>query len=445
MRGSNQYDMRNTAGGTSNTLTTNSGQGQWTQTSIPTRLGSGGADGKGLYNCQRSLLLQVQLTVVRATGGTLPITEDMLAQAIGSVNYYSPVFGTLIDPNSTAGIVAKTLSEYVMNGYKRTGANRLQIPGTDGTYTRYLEISLPLAQKWNPWSDQFDLWTGWLDQSQLTITASGTLTTGPFTDGANSALSGCTVSSMTITPLIVAVPVPELIIPPIVQMRKYTVAAGAQGPNILGMGGDFGLQGMEDGSRLIGLWQAFNAFGYAGGGVSGDVTAIQMKWREQYQSLNPWGFWARYYETITTYLNEVAGTTAVSMDQAHPFGTGVNNSTTLPAATTALGTNPASANIGAAYVLPLVWPEKNALISYFQKIKGNYSVDETFANAQSGSFNMYALEMKQIGAAKCGELLALAGINPSAVKLVPKMGRKQNPAKVNPDKLWCLPRNIVAA
>jgi hypothetical protein len=437
MRSSNQYDLKTTSGATSVTLTANTSQGQFTQTSIPTRLGSGGADGKGLYNCQRSLILQIAMTVVRSTGGTTPITEDMLAQAIGQINYYSPVLGTLIDPVTNSGIVAKTLSEYVMNGYKRSGANRLQVPGSDGTYTRYLELTLPLRQMWNPWADHFDLWTGWLDQSQLTITTASNMTTGPFTDFAGNALSGCTVTSMTITPIIVAVPIPELVIPPIVQLRKYTVAAGANGPNILGMGGDFGLQGMDDGSRLVGLWQGMNAFGYAGGGVSSDVSTVQMKWREQYQSLNPWGFWARYYETITTYLNEVAGTTAVSMDQAHPFGTGVLSSATAPSATVGLGTN--------AYVLPLVWPEKQALISWFQKIKGNYSVDETFANAQSGSFNMYALEMKNIGDSKCGELLALAGINPASVKLVPKMGRKQNPAKVNPDKLWCLPRNIVTA
>jgi hypothetical protein len=338
---------------------------------------------------------------------------------------------------TTSGIVAKTLSEFVMNGYKRSGANRLQVPGTDGTYTRHLEICLPLRQLWNPWPDHFDLWTGWLDQSQLTITTAAAMTTGPFTDLHGNALSGCTVTSMTVTPILVAVPVPELVIPPICQMRRYTVAAGASGPNILGMGGDFGLQGMEDGSRLLGLWQAFNAFGFAGGGVSSDVTAVQMKWREQYQSLNPWGFWARYYETITTALNEVSGTTAVSMDEAHPFGTGIVSSATAPSATVALGTD--------AYVLPLVWPEKQSLISYYQKIKGNYSVDETFGNSQSGSFNMYALEMKQIGDSKAGELLALAGINPRAVKLVPKMGRKQNPGKVDPNKLWCLPRNIVTA
>jgi hypothetical protein len=436
MRQSNQYDMKTTSGAISATLTANSAQAQFTQVAIPTRLGSGGADGKGLYNCQRNLVLQIAMTVVRSTGGTTPITEDMLAQAIGSINYYSPVLGTLIDPVTTSGIVAKTLSEYVMNGYKRSGANRLQIPGTDATYTRYLEISLPLRQMWNPWPDHFDLWTGWLDQAQLTVTAASNMTTGPFTDYGGTALSGCTVTSMTITPVIVAVPVPELVVPPIVQLRRYNVAAGSSGPNILGMGGDFGLQGMDDGSRLIGLWQAFNAFGYSGGGAAADVTAIQMKWREQYQSLNPWGFWARYYETITTYLNEVAGTTAVSMDEAHPFGTGVLSSQTIPLATAGLGAN--------AYVLPLVWPEKQSLVSYYQKIKGNYSVDETFSTSQSGSFNMYAMELKQIGPAKCAELLALAGINPNAVTLVPKMGRKQNPAKVDPSKLWGLPRNIVA-
>lgn len=438
MRSGNQFDMKTTSGATSVTLAAALAQAAFTQTSVPTRIGSGGADGKGLYNTQRSIKVQFAITVVRATGGTTVITEDMLLQAIGSINYYSPVLGTLIDPITMSGIVAKTLNEYVMNGYKRTGANRLAVPGADGTYVRYVELELPFRQKWNPWPDHFNLWTGWLDQSTLTFTAAQNLTTGPFVDYAGNALSGCTVSSIVVTPIIDTVPIPELIVPPLVQLRRYNVAAGASGPQILGMGGDFGLQGMDDGARLIGLYQAFNAFGYAGGGVSSDVTSVQMKWREQYQSQNPWAFYARYFDTIQTYLNEaLAAGTAVEMDQSHPFGTGIVGTTTAPSATVALGTN--------AYVLPLVWPEKQALISFFQKIKGNYSVDEQFANAQSGSFNMYAFEMKQIGDSKAAELLALAGINPQAVRLVPKMGRKQNPNNVNPDKLWALPRNIVRA
>lgn len=435
MRGSNQHDLKTTSGATSVTLSASGAQAEFSQTSVPTRVGSGGPDGKGLYNMQRNLLLKVAVTVVRSTGGTTPITTDMLAQCIASIKYYSPVFGTLIDPVTMSGAVAKNLHEYVVNGYKRSGANRIAIPGSDATYTRYFEISIPFRQKWNPWGDHFNHWTGWLDSSTLTITAANL--TAPFYDYANNNLTGCSVSSIVITPVIVTVPTPEIVIPPIVQLRRYVVAAGATGPNILGMGGDFGLNGMDDGSRLIGLWQAFNSFGFSGSGASADITQVQMKWREQFQSVNPWAFFGRYLETIDTNMNlNLAAGTAVQNDENHPYGSGIVSSVTEPLGTADLQTG--------AYVMPLVWPEKQSLISYYQKIKGNYSVDETFSGSQSGSFNMFALELKQISDRKASELLEMIGIDPKKVDLVPKMGRKQNPKNVDPGKLWGLPRSVVA-
>ena len=84
------------------------------------------------------------------------------------------------------------------------------------------------------------------------------------------------------------------------------------------------------------------------------------------------------------------------------------------------------------------------LITFYQKVKGNYPLDMVFSAPQSNVFRVFTLELKQRSLSKCSEMLAAMGVDPSKVTLVPKLGRK-NAKNMDPDKMWGLPRSVIAS
>jgi len=338
------------------------------------------------------------------------------------------MFGTLIDPSITNGMVAKHIIEYFGTGYQEPGVNRQPIPGVDATYTREFELYLPFGQGWNPWVDHFDPWLGWLDQGILEIFVNAA--SNPFGVSA-----GVTITSVKLSAQLDMVPWPELIIPPYVVLRRYQQAASANsnGPKLTNVGDAGALQGTDDGSRLVAMLFSHQAGGFVGSGTADQVTGVTMPWRDQAQSLEPQGFFQRFLRSAR--LRQYALITGSDIsDSTSPYAMGT---TATP------GTGSPLNDVSARYT-PLVWPDKQALISYFQKVKGNYPLDGmTFNATQTASFTVYTLEEKQWSKTKVAEMLAAAGVNPANVDLIPKLGRK-NVKPVNPDKFWGFPRGIVA-
>lgn len=423
MKNSNQIDLR-TQGGNRSVNVTPGNSVQYVFDAQQSRIGASGTKA-GLYNYVAGIWLSVIMTVVRATGGTTVVYADQFPRALSSIGLTTPMFGTMLDPTVVSGMTAKHILEYFGQGYRRGGVNRLPIPGTDGTYDRAFEIFIPFRQSWNPWADHFDFWLGWLDESILEIFVESSAT--PF------GLSGVTITDIDITASLETVPFTEIMIPPYTVLRRYeqAAAAGSNGPKLTNVGDAGALQGCDDGSRLLDMLFSHQAGGFIGSGTADQISAITMPWRDQAQTTLPWAFFARFLESAKLLQS---GTLAAvdNTDISEPYLMPVG-----PASATQL-------NDATARYTPLVWVQRDALISQLQKVKGNYPLDGIiFSATQTGSFRVYTRELKQFSVTKTSEMLAAIGVSPSQVQLVPKLGRK-NIKQVSADKMFCMPRGVIS-
>jgi hypothetical protein len=237
------------------------------------------------------------------------------------------------------------------------------------------------------------------------------------------------------------VPWPEIIIPPHVVTRKYDVAASgsSNGPTLINVGTAGSLQGVEDASRLLSMVWSHQAGGFVGSGTADQIQSVTLAWRNQVQTLFADGFFSRFLQDSHNrpfHGQPTAGAAITDIfDTAAPYP--MPNS----AADSGSVTTGKLASSNARYT-PLVWPAANTLVSYLQKVKGNYPMDFTFNASQSGTFRVYTQEIKQVSTDKASEYLAAMGLNPSQYVLVPKLGRK-NVKSQDPSKMWCLPRSVM--
>ncbi len=436
MRQGNQIDLR-TRSGARDVLVAPGASVQYVVNAEQSRIGAGGGSA-GLYNYARGIVLECFINMSRTSGeGSVPIWADDFPRVLKSINFNTPMDGTLIDPTIMNGMVAYHLHDFVGNGYLHEGIAEQPIPVTTGTYTRYFALYIPWAQKWNPWPDHFAKWLGWLNEGQLETFVEDAA--NPF--GAEGAGTDV-INSVTIRAGLDMVPWPEIIIPPDIQLRRYEVSASASsnGPTLINVGSAGALQGVEDGSRLVGMFFSHDSGGFVGSGTADQISTTTLAWRDQRQTLFTDMFYLRWLQT--SHLRplmgfDVAGGTASDgVDSAEPYPMPLTAQ--LGGAITAGGL--ASPN---SRYTPLVWPERDGLVTFFQKVKGNYPIDMVFSAAQSNVFRVYTLELKQRSLDKVSEMLASMGVNPSTVTLVPKLGRK-NFKKISDDKLWGLPRSVVA-
>ena len=424
MRNSNQIDLR-TSAGVRNVTVTPGNSVQYTFDAQQSRVGANG-DKPGLYNTVRSIVIQAAMTIVRSAGGTTPIFADQFPRVIKSIGLTTPMHGTQYDPSYVNGMIAKHIIEFFGLGYVRASINRQPIPGTDGTYTRTVEIELPYAQGWNDNPDHFNWWLGWLNESILEMFVEDAAQ--PF------GISGVTITNVVFSSFLSMVPWPELLIPPFMATRRYQIpaAAGSNGPKLTNVGDIGSLQGFDDGARLAAMLFSHQTGGFTGSGTADQITAIAMPWRDQAQSLLPQGFFYRFLRSAR--LNNMGFDTTVAAEQ--PF-----DNTSPYAMIANPGTGPLN-DVSARYT-PLVWADKRAQVSYLQKVKGNYPLDGmTFGATQSNNFNVYTRELKQVSAAKASEMISAANIDPNSVVMVPKLAKK-NVKPVDPSKVFCFPRQLI--
>jgi hypothetical protein len=452
MRQSNQIDLRNAAGARTITITPgNSATYQFN--AQQSRIGAGGG-GKGLYNYVRGIFIKIQVALTQPGSGSAAIPGDLLYGALGSFNLNTPLFGTMIDPNVIQnGNIAKHLMEFVGLGYRRAGVDVPYVPAAAGAYSPIIELYIPISQGWNQWEDQFAHWLGWFDTATLEIFANNNA--DPFSQlQINGGTTPATLNSVTISATLDMVPWGEVIIPPVCAWRKYYQAASSasNGPQLMGVGNNGALQGTDDMARLVWMCFAHNAGGFSGSGTADQIATLTLPWRDQPQTLIMDGFFARFLRDCKMQQWGGSGVSATApiaqnFDYPEPYSLGG----TSPG----VGSGPL-ANIGARYT-PLVWPTKFQKISHQQRVKGNYPLDMTFNTNQTGQFSIYTLEEKQYSIAKCSEMLAAMGIDPTSVQLVPKLGMKNVKVgavattgapvvvgKVDSKKTFCFPRGVVA-
>jgi hypothetical protein len=422
MRNSNQIDLK-TQGGVRAVTVTPGNSVQYTTDAQQSRIAASGSK-PGLYNYVTGIMLSCLMTVVRSSGGTTVIYPDQFPRAISSIGWNAPMFGNLLDPTVVNGMTAKHILEFFGLGYQYFGINRTPIPGTDGTYTRVFEIFIPLEEGENPWPHHFAMWLGWLDESMLEIFVDGTAT--PF------GLSGVTITNVQFTAALKTLPFGEIIIPPYKILRKYEQAASAasNGPKLTNVGDAGALQGADDGARLMEMLFSHQVGGFVGSGTADQISAISIPWRDQAQSTLPHFNFARFNEEVGPWvkMGHLAAVDDTDMKPPYIMPTGVASGGLL--------------NDPTAMYTPLVFGPKRSLISYYQKVKGNYPLDGmTFNASQSNIFRVYTRELKQFSKSKVSEMLAAMGVDPGSVNLVAKLGKK-NVKPVSADKIFCFPRGV---
>lgn len=424
MRQSNQIDVKDKGG--SRTLSATPGNSvQYQVNGQQSRIGAG-KGGAGLYNCVRAIIIECAITVVRLSGGTTPIYADQFPRVLSGVGLTTNLFGTLLDPTYCTGMVVKHITEFFGRGYQYEGTNRSPIPGADGTYTRTFELAIPFSQELNDFPDDMAMWLGWLDEAQLELFVSSAAQ--PF------GISGVTITSVSFKCTLETIPQRNIIVPPFMATRRYqqTASAASNGPVLTNVGSAGGLEGADDAARLDALLFAHQAGGFTGSGTADQVTQVAMPWRDQAVTQNINAIFDRFLRA-TKKRPQLGYTPSVTLDvhdDPAPY---------------AMPTNPGTgglADANARYT-PLVFSAQGSLISYMQKVKGNVPLDGMqFSADQTNQFVVYTRELKQWSGDKCSEMLAAAGIDPGRVALVPKLGRKNN-KKVDPAKLFCLPRQVV--
>lgn len=385
-----------------------------------------GASGRraGMYNNVAGIMLQCSMVVTRTDGSeTDPINPDVFPRALSQISLQTPQFGTLIDPTIVNGMIAKHILEFFGTGYQRPGVSRQPIPSGNGAYTRYFEILLPFSQGWNINPDHFSIWLGWLNDGILEIFANG--------DAQPFGLAGVALTSLSVSAVLQTVPWPELIIPPFAVLRRYqqSAAAGSNGPILMNVGSAGTLQNVDAGSRLIAMLFAHQTGGFTGSGTADEISQITIGWRDQIQTNFPSMFFERFQLQARLPQLGITGTGDV-YDNIAPY----------PMSENPLPTGPL--NDPSARYTPIVWPSKFGKISQLQKVKGNYPLDGiNFSSTQSGTFNVFTLELKQWNDVQCGAMLVNAGVNPEKVVLTPKTGLKNN--KELPESVtWGFPRSV---
>jgi hypothetical protein len=429
MRQGNQIDLR-TRAGTRVVAVAPAGSVEYQINAEQSRIGN-------LYNYARGIVLNCFLSVTRTAGsGMTPIWADRFADSIESINLNTPMDGTLIDPTVMNGCVAKNFANFVQNGYRQEGFFQTPILAASATVLKRFELYIPFSQKWNPWPDQFAKWLGWLNDGQLEIIVKSGA--DPF--GAAGAGSDV-INSVTFEAALDMVPWPEVIIPPHIVTRKYDVAASgsSNGPTLINVGTAGSLQGVEDASRLLSMVYSHQAGGFVGSGTADQIQSITMSWRDQRQTLFADSFFHRWLQDTHNrpfHGQPTAGAAITDiLDTASPYPMPNSAADSGSQATGRL----ASSN---ARFTPLVWPGRDCLVSYLQKVKGNYPLDFVFSSSQSGTFRVYTQELKVVSLDKASEYLAAMGLDPTDYVLVPKLGRKNVKAQ-DPSKMWGLPRSVM--
>lgn len=426
-RQTNQIDLTTAAGQRTVTIA-GGGSVQFQFNPQQARIGASGRK-TGMYNNVTDILLQFKMVVNRADGAESdPIYPDVFPRAVSQISLQCPMFGTLIDPNITTGMLAKHVLEFFGLGYDRAGVSRQPIPSGNGDYTRYFEICVPFSQGWNENPDQFSIWLGWLDSAILEIFRTGSAT--PF------GIAGVTITSLEVSAILATTPVKELLIPPFVVLQRYqqAAAAGSNGPMLMNVGGSGSLNGVDDGSRLLAMLFAHQSSGFEGSGTADQIAQITIGWRDQLQTNFASMFFERFIrDTRRSQLGIGAGIPVY--DNVAPYPMSEN-----PAEDGAL-------NDPSARYTPLVWTPKGGKISQVQKVKGNYPLTGiNFSSPQSASFNVYTLELKQFNRDRVSSMLVAAGIDPTKVTPVPKLNNKKpdKGSKYPESMTWGFPRNVRA-
>lgn len=385
----------------------------------------------GAWPIALGAMLKLAVGIDQPSSGGSAIYADDLPQIMAGYNVQSPWLGTLHERNTMTGPIAKHLVEFVGAGYTYTDGAMVVIPSTDGDTSVVLYQWLPFAQEAFERPHHFGWWLGWLTSTTITAYLAPATTIAAVSTGATIE-APCTLYCW-----IDYVVSSELIMPTVAQWHLYQQAAsGGNTMLIQGIGTKHGLEDVEDGCRLAGLYELFSVKAMGGATTSDNVTSIQCAQIGMDITQNVDSFYAAYRRCIGGHRGPIAlsATDPVTDRAGDPYTMQAGPQAALPGAY--------------AMYLPVRSPGRDQQISKVLRFGGDMEIVQTFTTPPtSGKHSWVTLELRELGKQKKKELVGRTGKKGSyTLETIYSTGMPDvRDQKRHPNKEFCLPERVVWA
>ncbi len=354
------------------------------------------------------------LTTLDADAAGSAVSWDKLYKGLTSVEFNSPVRGTVFPHRHTLGAWLGHLIGFVGLGYLYPQGARTQIPtNTDADYTVDLFYCLPMANETLADPMETANWAGFDDGGSVEmIVAPSTVYDGDYAGAVTKAPTTLRCTAMCLPSQREFIGIPN-------QWRLREITGGGTSPTLKNVGGETSLNGIAPGAGLAGLWWGSNATGIGLGGPDGvdNITGVAMNWRGQkfVQNMDPWFFWQRIANT--KFHTHVAGVgTAPPSDCAF-----------WPATMDSAGINRPSANAQQMF-FPFISPGVELHTSKVQRVLGDLQVDMTVTDAITGSHWFQSWELLEYTESQANSMATLGRFRgtPGRKNLTGKGGKLGN-------------------
>lgn len=226
---------------------------------------------KSRFKRVQSITLRLNVGIDQAATGGSVIEEDELYRVVDGIRIFSPILGEILDKKTATGPNFKHVLEFVSAGHQNIWGARAQIAAADGDTAVSLYMTYFFAPQYGVRAAQdFGVWMGWLDKTQIeftlgTTTALDAVSTGMVTE-ATCNIQGWTEHTLDKRN---AIPVMSL-------WRLFTHNASSKTIYARDWLGTGGLSGPTIGAaRVAGVYELFDVLGLGGPDGADNILTFQ--------------------------------------------------------------------------------------------------------------------------------------------------------------------------
>lgn len=343
---------------------------------------------------------RLRTTFDQAAAGGSVVNWDELFRVIGALPIDSPIFGQIIDHDSSIGPVLKHLIEFTGGDYRYAEGARAQIPAADGDTVVDLYFSFPFAQKNFSRPADFMPWLGWLENTICRFTLATSTTIAAVSTGA---VIKATTNVQMWLDYVVAKDVDAVSLPYWRMFRQS--ASGGTTVLLANIGANDGWKRMQEWIRLAGLFLLSSNAGMGGTDTTDNITAFQCARLEIDRVENVDSLVRRYKAMIGGHAGPYTG---IGTSNA-PTHDGAANPETMAA------TPNSTLNSSTLMYLPLLAAGRQTQMTKLPKWKGDLELAFGFTTPpSSGEHRVMAYGVRALTAADSAELLTMAGSKKAA-------------------------------
>jgi hypothetical protein len=329
----------------------------------------------------------------QAASGGSTVNWDELFRVIAGLPIDSPIFGQIIDHDSSIGPVLKHLIEFCGNDYRYAEGARAQIAAADGDTTVDLYFSFPFAQRNFVRPHDFAPWLGWLENTIVKFALNTAATIAAVSTGA---VIKATTNVQMWLDYVVDATLDGASMP---YWRLYRQAAtGGTTMLMSNIGANDGWKRMQEWIRLAGLFLLTSNAGMGGTDTTDNVTAFQCERLEIDRIENIDALVRRWKATIGGHAGPYSGV------GSSPVHDAAGNPETLAA------TPNSTLNSSTLMYLALKGPGRQMQMSKLPIWRGDLLLGFGFTTPPStGEHRVMAYGVRALTGKDSAELLGMAG------------------------------------